>query len=217
MTSIVKPLEWVEFEENRGDGTFEPSGDFESESQIGTYTVEMGWGSDSYYWDVMLSAVIVCTKDDPDAAKAAAQADYEARILSALTADPRAMVAAALQAVVKYNRDRAKETAGMGSVSPDMLHLHVADHVKSMIDTDHADALEAVKSEAYRRGQEDAANAFHDEQVRVWAQEILEALALTGVMKVESYHDKVEAFCAVTDELKSISAAIRARGGDSDG
>ena len=85
----VKPLEWSETEIARGDGLHEHDGGYEAITSIGTYRIEMYFGSDSYGWEVTLATVgKVADCDDPDTAKAAAQADYESRILAALDPAP---------------------------------------------------------------------------------------------------------------------------------
>jgi hypothetical protein len=50
----------------------------------------------------------------------------------------------------------------------------------------------------------------NDEQLRIWAQEILEALSLADVLDVREYHQKIDAHCAVVDELRRIRAALEA-------
>jgi hypothetical protein len=89
----VKPLVWEDVMIDRGDGHSEPTGDYEARCAWGGYYIEMGFGSDSYYWSVETNILksgetnilrVGCSFDDPDLAKAAAQADYDARILSAL-------------------------------------------------------------------------------------------------------------------------------------
>lgn len=81
----VKPLDWREVTSPREDGPPEPTGDFDAISPIGTYYIEMYFGSDSYGWEASLNGEPVADKDNPEDAKAAAQVDYEARIRSALT------------------------------------------------------------------------------------------------------------------------------------
>ena len=81
----VKPLVWAELEAERGDGFSEPSGDWESESIVGCYSINMGFGTDSYIWSAYRGEVeFISCHDDLDTAKTAAQADYERRILEAL-------------------------------------------------------------------------------------------------------------------------------------
>jgi hypothetical protein len=82
----VRKLEWEEVTTARiaEDPTLEPTGDYEALSPVGIYYVQMYFGTDSYGWNVMLDYNDVADKDDPEDAKAAAQADYERRVLSAL-------------------------------------------------------------------------------------------------------------------------------------
>ena len=92
----VKALEWepVMTARSREDPTPEETGDCETVCAVGVYYIEMYFGSDSYGWRVTLNGTDdIADKDDPEAAKAAAQADYEARILSALEPAPSALVA----------------------------------------------------------------------------------------------------------------------------
>lgn len=84
---VVKALEWEEVTAARSneDPTHEPTGDYEAVSPIGVYYIEQYFGSDSYGWRVTLNGCDdVADKDDPAQAKAAAQADYDRRIRSAL-------------------------------------------------------------------------------------------------------------------------------------
>lgn len=73
----VKALEWEETEWNGG---------FKADSALGYYEISMGFGSDAYYWAVTnpLGDDVGSDFEDPSYAKAAAQADYERRVLSAL-------------------------------------------------------------------------------------------------------------------------------------
>ena len=81
----VKQLVWEDVMMDRGDGYSEPSGDYEALCAWGSYYIEIGLGSNSYYWYVeTMGREVGNIFDDLDDAKAAAQADYEARILSAL-------------------------------------------------------------------------------------------------------------------------------------
>lgn len=105
----VKPLEWEETHTRRSeeDPTTEWNGGFKADSALGYYEISMGFGSDAYYWAVTspLGDDVGSDFEDPSYAKAAAQADYERRILSALEASrpaeqavTEAMVEAALKA-----------------------------------------------------------------------------------------------------------------------
>lgn len=84
----VKALEWKEVTAARSDEdpTLEHTGDYEAGTPFGTYYIEQYFGTDSYGWEVTVNGYDkVADKDDPSDAKAAAQADYERRILSALS------------------------------------------------------------------------------------------------------------------------------------
>lgn len=80
----VKALEWQETHTDRGDGTSEATG-WEAGSGFGSwYEIIQYFGSDSFGWQVRFDCDLIADKDDPEAAKAAAQSDFETRILSAL-------------------------------------------------------------------------------------------------------------------------------------
>lgn len=84
----VKALEWEETHSRRSDEdpTTEWNGGFEADSALGYYEISMGIGSDAYYWAVTnpLGDNVGSDFEDPSYAKAAAQQDYERRILAAL-------------------------------------------------------------------------------------------------------------------------------------
>lgn len=98
----VKPLEWRAVEQTRSaeDPSTEETGDYEATSPFGEYHIVCCFGSDSYVWSVSFCGDFIIDKDDPDEAKAAAQADYEARIRSALSS-PASSSPAALPAGVE--------------------------------------------------------------------------------------------------------------------
>jgi hypothetical protein len=50
----------------------------------GWYCIETYFGTDSYGWSVKLDPEIIGDFDDPDAAKAAAQTDFEKRVRAAI-------------------------------------------------------------------------------------------------------------------------------------
>jgi len=86
---LVKPLVWEAVEQDRGDGSSDLTGDWIAETSFGCYSIVCGFGTDSYTWDLYYGEMdCISTHDDPDNAKAAAQADYEARFLAALDASP---------------------------------------------------------------------------------------------------------------------------------
>lgn len=114
----VKPLVWVETFEDRGDGTSEHNGGYEAASVLGFYEIGMGFGSDSYYWSISdPNCNDVGSFDDPTYAKAAAQADYEARILAALDVSETPAVDTQRDLVTADERqsirDKALEDAAM--------------------------------------------------------------------------------------------------------
>ena len=173
MTDIVKPLEW------EGDGHWSCGPDegwMEEANTAFEYGYSVEFGTSGNFKVDSTFGFVQDGFDTPDEAKAAAQADYERRILSALTADPRAMVAAALE--------RAAERMDNGH------SYNAGNMVRAMIDADHAATLEAVKAEAYRRGQEDEREACAS---------VAQAIADGGWKTV---HD--------------VTSAIRARRGESD-
>ncbi len=90
----IKPLIWDETHEDRGDGSSEHNGGYEADSAFGVYEIGMGFESDIYYWSVQDEVGNeIGNFDDPDIAKAAAQAAHESRVLSALTPDTDRMLA----------------------------------------------------------------------------------------------------------------------------
>lgn len=84
----VKPLDWQETFTDRGDGSKDQTG-WEADSGFGAwYAINQYFGSDSYGWEVQFDFDVIADCDDPDKAKAAAQADYEKRISAALSRPP---------------------------------------------------------------------------------------------------------------------------------
>ena len=82
----VKALEWIELTSPREDGPAEPTGEFEALCVFGNYSVSIDADE-----DMTASPYVVWSPEDnlghfssADEAKAAAQADYQARIRSAL-------------------------------------------------------------------------------------------------------------------------------------
>ena len=99
---VVKPLEWHAITSPREDGPPEPTGDIEANTMIGEYSVcfdedEAVAGTPWCCW-----SPVECVGHfaDFEAAKSAAQADYSARIMSAL------------------------EPAGVGAVEAPQLSIH---------------------------------------------------------------------------------------------
>ena len=91
LSKLVKPLVWTEVEVDRGDGSTDLTGGLEADSPFGAFVIDLGWGSDCYYWSIQSPEGDDLGSNFEDAlyAKAAAQADYTARVISAL--DPEAL------------------------------------------------------------------------------------------------------------------------------
>lgn len=87
----VKPLEWQELTSPREDGPAEPTGDWEAASMLGAYYVNLF--EDHYEVGDPEGKVVESWCGGADEAKAAAQADYEQRIRSALVEVPQASIA----------------------------------------------------------------------------------------------------------------------------
>lgn len=89
---VMRDLVWEEIREKRSneDPNTEVVGWEAATAFDSYYLIEQYFGTDSYGWHVTHSCASVGDYDDPDLAKAAAQADYERRILSALSAAPAA-------------------------------------------------------------------------------------------------------------------------------
>lgn len=84
----IKPLEWEAVEEDRGDGSSDLTGDWIAHTPFGSYSIVVGFGSGYYVFDLYFGEMdLISSHDDPELAKAAAQADYEARIRSAIVGD----------------------------------------------------------------------------------------------------------------------------------
>lgn len=83
----VKPLEWraIEVARTDADPMTEPTGDYEAQSQVGAYSIEMYFGTDSYGWAVYdRDDNCIGDCDTPEGAMKAAQDHFNALILSAL-------------------------------------------------------------------------------------------------------------------------------------
>lgn len=96
----VKDLEWVAMTSAREDGPAEPTGDWEASCMLGEYSVCFDPDQDMSEapWCVWSPNENIGHYPGIDEAKAAAQADYETRIRSALTAQVQA---ARVQAAAK--------------------------------------------------------------------------------------------------------------------
>ncbi|KHQ52369.1 hypothetical protein [Mameliella alba] len=73
---------------------------------------------------------------------------------------------------------------------------------------DRIEALEAQLAEARADGMREAAGMFHEEQVQIWSQEILEGLAMADLFSPSTYDDKIDAARIVQKELTDIAATI---------
>lgn len=85
----VKPLEWREVTSPREDGPPEPTGEVEADTLIGCYSISIDGaavdeGGVGWKWSAWTPFDSLGHFGDLDEAKSAAQADYEARVLSAL-------------------------------------------------------------------------------------------------------------------------------------
>ena len=83
----VKELQWRELTSPREDGHGEPNGDWEAQTPFGFYEIEMVEGPGIVVWGLTFGIEEEYIGGDhasPDAAKVAAQSDYETRILGAL-------------------------------------------------------------------------------------------------------------------------------------
>lgn len=98
----VKPLEWMFILAKRSDEDpeLEETGDCEAQSPCGLYYISMGFGSDSYVFELLIDGVFAGSFDDPTLAKASAQADHEARVRAAL--EPAAPSVSAAEVKRKY-------------------------------------------------------------------------------------------------------------------
>lgn len=84
MTEVARPLEWEEVLTPRGDGQSDVTG-WEADCGFESwYEVEMGFGSDSYCWSTYFNCKFIQAFDDPEQAKACAQADFERRVASSV-------------------------------------------------------------------------------------------------------------------------------------
>lgn len=92
--AVVKPLEWRDLTSPREDGPSEPTGDVEAYTMIGEYSVCFDDDEDMMHapWCCWSPNECVGHFADFDEAKAAAEADYRTRILSALASPPAPVV-----------------------------------------------------------------------------------------------------------------------------
>lgn len=137
LSTGVKPLEWEETHTRRSeeDPTTEWNGGFEADSALGYYKINMGFGSDAYYWAVTnpLGDDVGSAFEDPSYAKAAAQADYERRILSALEPAKQAERSALAEAL-KALTNLVQEIDDLVSESEGVAGLHLNGDVAEWCD-----------------------------------------------------------------------------------
>ncbi len=91
----------------------------------------------------------------------------------------------------------------------------LARSLRNLTPTNATAALAGIEAAAEARGRvkgmREAAEMFHEEQVRIWAEEILSSLALEGILSFGTYDKKVTAYVSVSNEINGISSAILAR------
>ena len=80
LPGMIPELVWDGLQEDRGDGSADDTADYQS----GDYLIKMGFGSDSYFWNVDIGMDFVSSHDDPDTAKAAANAHHRAAMCKAM-------------------------------------------------------------------------------------------------------------------------------------
>lgn len=80
----VKALEWEACKEDRGDGTFDETGDFHASTMVGMFFLELIFVVTDCHWKVIINDLQIGKGETIEAAKAAAQAHYNAMILEAL-------------------------------------------------------------------------------------------------------------------------------------
>lgn len=76
--------------------------------------------------------------------------------------------------------------------------------------TPDTSALDKLLAEAREEGITECVEAFHEEQIAIWSQEILESLAGESLLQLECYDDKITASVVVKSELVSISRILTA-------
>jgi len=77
----VRPLVWGETFDGDGSQT-----GWEADSGFGSwYGISLYFGGDSYGWQVQHNCEVIADRDDPDQAKADAQAHFEKAVLAALS------------------------------------------------------------------------------------------------------------------------------------
>jgi hypothetical protein len=86
------------------------------------------------------------------------------------------------------------------------------DERENVVEYVRKDVAEAAVAAAVQAERARCAAMFHDEQVRIWSEEILGNLGVEGVLDLTNYEAKLDAVYAVKRGLGLIAAAIRAGG-----
>ena len=86
----------------------------------------------------------------------------------------------------------------------------IAHEIRSLTLPDAKAALDRMIRRAKNEALEKAAERFHTEQLRIYADEILGSLSMDNVLRIETYDEKVLAYQSVAIELAAFPAAIRA-------
>lgn len=154
----IKPLVW------EGDGHWH-SGD--NEGWLEEANTPFGWGYAIEFGNLANGSWVVLSTfgetltgfDSPEAAKAAAQADYERRILAALEPNPTAQDREALIAATLERAARAMDA--WGNDAP-QTGEYMASEIRSLITQPQTDALAAVRREARAEGMRIAAGIAFD-------------------------------------------------------
>ena len=187
--SRVKALEWNEITAARSDEdpSHEPTGDYEAVTGIGIYYVECGFGTDSYVFSACLNGDHISSHDDPDEAKAAAQADFERRVLSCLSTHTAAGAGPVGEAVttemVNAAWNEGKHRSMRGSTNDFRRVLEVALSTRTIVEPGEIDRLTRERDEAraklaaYQKMQEH--EAFKGlmtgpDPARVWKQQAVQ-------------------------------------------
>ena len=81
---IIKPLVWEETLADRGDGTSEHDGGYESVTPFGVYVIHFDYFKGMWVAYGLDGGSLAAPVDSPSTAKSIAEADYETRIRAAL-------------------------------------------------------------------------------------------------------------------------------------
>lgn len=163
LCAVVKPLVWKYYRD--------PKEASEARTQIGNWAI----------WEINGVAYCygpddICGKlcgDSIDDAKAAAQADYESRILSALNIRSASDVAAEARAgVIEAAKKRLFTSAcfhsDIGDPSKSSVFLEARSDINHLHDTDTLAAIERIKEQARKEERERCAN-IAENQWRHWS------------------------------------------------